>query len=399
MFGALVMAACGAKTGLPVPELDAGTDAAPDAPQCIEVDYDGEPIVVDLVVRAEISRADVVFLVDVTGSMGDEIGQIRRRLRDVLVPAIQTSLPDAEIAVATFADFPVRPYGAPGRDLPFELRLPRSRDVAAVQAAMDGIELADGGDAPESQVEALYQLFTGEGIEGLVPPSAGCPTGGSGYACFRTDALPVVLLFTDAPFHNGFGGTDAYGPDLRYPAHDYDEAIREARRLGAKVIGFDSGSGRERRQLRQLALDTGAVAGGEPLVYAIGSRGDGLDTSVVEAIRTLASDVRFDVDTELYDADRRDRYDATELVEQVVAVRAEPAGGVEAIERDAGVFRGVRAGTRLYFALRLRNDVVPPGPAPIVLPLRVVFRGDGRTYLGEETVDIVIPSETGEGCP
>ncbi len=394
--GGLCAFGCGAKTGLPVPSLDAAVDGeAP--PICVEVGYEADPIEVDLRVQAEIGRADVAFLIDTTGSMADEIDVVRARLRDVLVPAIDEALPDAELAVATFADFPVPPYGAPG-DSPFVLRLPRTRDVSAVQAAMDGIPLSDGGDAPEAQVEALFQLFTGAGIDGLVPPSAGCPSGGVGFACFREDALPVVLLFTDAPFHNGPGGADAYGDDMPFPAKRYGEALAEARRLGAKVIGFDSGRGRERGQLAQLAQETGAVADGTPLVYSIGPRGDGLDTSVVEAIRTLASDVRFDVDTVLRDPDPRDGYDVVGLVQQVLAVRADPPSGVASIERSEGRFVGVRAGTRLFFALLVHNDRYPPGSEPVRLRLEVRFRGDGRTYLGAETVWIVIPAQDGRGC-
>ncbi len=392
-----VACACGAKTGLPVPSLDAGVEAEVPA-QCVEVGYEQDPIEVDLRVRAEIGRADVVFLIDTTGSMADEISVVRSRLRDVLAPAIDEALPDAELAVATFADFPVQPYGAPG-DLPFELKMPRTRDLSAVQAAVDAIPLSDGGDAPEAQVEGLFQLFTGAGIEGLLAPSAGCPAGGTGFACFREDALPVVLLFTDAPFHNGPGGTDPYGLELPFVAHRYDDAVAEARRLGAKVIGFDSGRGGEGSQLERLARDTGAVAGDTPLVYRIGARGDGLDTSVVEAIRTLASNVHFDVDTVLHDPEPRDGYDVVGLVDRVLALRADPPSGVEAIDREGGRFLGVRAGTRLSFALVVRNDRYPPGPEPVRLRLEVIFRGDGRTRLGSETVWIVIPAVDGEGCP
>src|SRR6185503_8772042 len=82
-------------------------------------------------------------------------------------------------------------------------------DLVAVQSGVDLLPLLDGNDGPEAQVEALYQIATGEGLGSFVEPSSGCRSGGAGYACFRRDALPIILMFTDAPFHNG--------PNDQYP--------------------------------------------------------------------------------------------------------------------------------------------------------------------------------------
>ncbi|MEM6959564.1 MAG: hypothetical protein AAF645_28020, partial [Myxococcota bacterium] len=75
----------------------------------------------------------MVFLIDNTQSMGDEIDRIRSQLRDRIAPAIRSAVPDSELAVATFADFPVLPYGARS-DVPFELRLQMTNELPAVQA-------------------------------------------------------------------------------------------------------------------------------------------------------------------------------------------------------------------------------------------------------------------------
>lgn len=84
--------------------------------------------------------------------------------------------------------------------------------------------------------------------------------GGTGYPCFRRDALPVVLLFTDAPMHNGPSGRHRYGGALSPPAHSYEATIRELNRLGLRVIGFDSGGGNGRADLEAVARVTNAVA-------------------------------------------------------------------------------------------------------------------------------------------
>lgn len=399
----LLLVGCGAKTGLDVPDAneDAGTDAGSlDAGiPCVEVPLDGGPIEVPLETEAQLGRADVVFLIDVTASMMDEIEEIRDSLRDQLAPAIEAEIPDASFGVATFADFPMTPYGD-AEDHPFELALPMTSDLSRVQAAVNRIGLGSGRDEPESQVEALYQLATGEGLVPYIDPSFGCPMGGRGYPCFRDDALPVVLLFTDAPFHNGPGGANPYGGGLATTPHTYDEAVEALSALGVRVIGFNSGDGGSRDHLRAIAGDTDALRpDGTPLVFDIGRDGDNLNTSVVDAMKGFADGVIFDIDAILQDPTPGDGVDVTEFVESVVPLRAEPPDGVESIDTEAGVFRGVESGTTVVFQLIIRNDAVVPGPEPQRFLLEIIFRGDGRTRLGRRIIEIVIPGADGMGCP
>ena len=402
---------CGAKTGLPVPEVDAAVDAPPDAPadappdvvvpppttdRCIEVPYMEPPSFLDVRFQVRIETADVVFLVDVTGSMSDEIDVVRRRLRDVIAPGLAEAVPDVRIGVATFADFPVPPYGD-AIDRPFRLLLPVVDDLDAVQAVVDRIETTSGGDGPESQVEALYQVATGRGRGRFVPP-ARCPSGTLGAPCFRPVGARIVLLFTDAPFHNGPGGDNPYGREraLRpYPA-TYDEALEVLRSTGIKVLGLYSGGGVPDGDLRQVVRDTGAVTeDGRPLVFDIGTGGERLDRGVVDVVTRLVEEVPIDIDVLLEDWPGDD-VDATRFVERVEAVDAMPPSGAR---RLADRFEDVRPGTTVRFRLVLRNELLMPGPEPLHYPLRVVVRGDGVNRLREEWVDIVVPEEPGTVCP
>jgi hypothetical protein len=391
---------CGAKTGLYTPDggENGSFDAGIDAP-CILIPFDGGPVEVDIAIEAEVGAADIAFVIDTTASMQDEINQIRSRLRDRIAPAIREAIPDSRLAVATFEDFPVPDYGNRA-DRPYELRVPATADVALVQAAVNGIGLGDGLDLPESQVEALYQLVTGAGRGAYIPASAGCPSGGVGSACFRTDALPVALLFTDAEFHNGPGNAHPYGSSVRPSPATYAEMIEAANGIGLRVIGFDSNGSAPRRHLEAVARDTNAVLGegrdARPLYYSVGASGERLDTSVVDAIRTLASNFIQDVDAVIFDGDPSDGVDALELVESFVPSRAEPPDGIDRIEGTT--FVGARAGTQLFWMITVRNDAVVPGPRPRRVRLEVVFRGDGRRRLGRTFVDIVVPGADGSGC-
>ena len=404
-------AGCGAKTGLSLPEagLDAGVDAGPDAGPdaareypCVEVPPMGEVVELPLDIAAEVRRADVLFLVDNTQSMQEEIDRIRAGLRDSIAPGITATIPDSMLGAATFADFPEGVCGQAG-DEPFALVLPVTDDLNRAQAAIDSIRLEEGADLPEAQVEALYHAATGEGHGRYIAPSFGCPTGGIGYPCFRPDALTVILLFTDALFHNGPGGSEPYAEAcvVSPVAHTYDQARDALNRLDARVIGIysgRSGSG-DRDDLVAIARDTGSLgSGGQPLVFDIGQRGEGLSESVVQAIETLANVIRFDVDTLLVDPDPTDGVDPRMFVESVIPVRASPMSNVESIDVDAGAFLGVLAGTRVFFQLRIVAGAIAPTPEPQRFLLEIVFRGDGRTRLGSRIIEIVIPGTDGGGC-
>jgi hypothetical protein len=417
-LGLAVLAAlgsgCGAKTGIDVPDL--GPDLGPDLPvPCLELPLEpdgGAPIELPIEIESELERADVVFLIDVTASMGPEIEAVRRGLRDRIAPAIYARVPDVEFAVATFADYPVTPFGAPG-DRPFELFLPMTSDLSRVQAAMNAVALGNGGDIPESQVEALYQIATGEGRSGFftdsmgrrtfvewVPASLGCPRGGFGYPCFREDALPIVFLFTDADFHNGPGGSEPYLPVLTGTlAATYEQAVAALRESRIRVVGFWSGGSTVSRDVLRIAVDTEAVArDGSPLVFNIGTDGERLDDRVVEAIQDFAEGVVFDIDAIPLDPTPDDGFDVRTLVAAIVPLRAVPMSGIDGIDVEGRRFLGVRSGTRAVFHLLVRTDVVAPGPEPQEFLLDVLFRGDGRTNLGVRRVRIVIPALTGEGC-
>lgn len=399
----LGLSGCGAKTGLDIPDggprPDAGFDAGVpvvDVP-CIETPFEGGPVEVPLEIEAELARADVLFLVDVTLSMEEEIDQIRQGLRDRIAPGTSAAVPDSMFGVATFADFPSGMCGEPS-DRPFELLLPVTDDLSRVQAALDGINLGNGLDRPESHVEALYQTVTGEGIGPYVTPSFGCPGGGAGYPCFRPDALPVILLFSDAPFHNGPGGSNPYRCPISPPPHTYRDAVTVLNQLGAKVVGMYSGDGEGEADLRTLARDTGAVEGTRSLVFNIGTRGQRLSTSVVGAVRTLADVIEFDVDTILLDPDTTDGVDPRDFVASVVPLRADPMNRVRGIDAANGAFLGVRAGTRVFFQLNIDNNAVVPGPTAQRFRLEIIFRGDRRTRLGSRLVEVVVPGADGSGC-
>jgi hypothetical protein len=141
-------------------------------------------VVVDRLARiefmTEVRDVDVQFNLDTTGSMGGELDALRDSLSTTIVPAIRDALPTSEFGVSTFDDFPVNGFGD-GGDTPFTLHQRVTSSVPRVQEAIDEIPDHSGNDGPESGIESLYQIATGEGTSWpLDAGGADCPRPAAG---------------------------------------------------------------------------------------------------------------------------------------------------------------------------------------------------------------------------
>lgn len=268
---------CIGAIGPGVDECDTGVDEDCDG----LVDEGCDPPVADCTI------ADVLFLVDVTGSMGSAIGEIRRQLRVEIAPALDRSVGDLRMAVASYQDFPTSPFGD-FSDVPFQIRQTSTADLAAVQRAIDGLSAAGGGDTPESATEALYQSVTSAGLSGLVS-RASCSGGGRGQACFRPEATPIIVLITDAQFHNGPGGSNAYSFVSPTP-RTYTQAVDALHTVDARVVGVavNTFGFVALSDLERVASDTGAVdATGRPIVVDASAGSAAVVDGIVNAVRDL----------------------------------------------------------------------------------------------------------------
>ncbi len=175
---------------------------------------------------------DIVFLVDTTGSYGDDLPNFRAQAPTIMASLLAENS-DIRFGLATFRDYPVSPFGVAG-DEAYQLNQQLTRDTSLVQTAIDDLSTFDGAgdDAPESQLTALYQLATGTGqtVGSYVIPS------GQG-ADFRSTATKLVLLWTDAPFHlPGDPG------DIPHPGNSFMETANALLALDPpQVLGISAG--------------------------------------------------------------------------------------------------------------------------------------------------------------
>lgn len=219
--------------------------------------FEGPPDTGDFAIETSLESGDVVFNMDVTGSMGSPITGLRSSLRSTIIPGLSSRIRDVAIGVSSFADFSCENYGLPG-DAPFRLQTRLTTDTAAAQRGTDLLTLEDGNDTPESGIESLFQIATGVGrpstrclisgvgfsipifdpAVGLVPGVADGIVGGVG---FRDSQVKVVVHITDAVSQ----ARDGVSPNRAVPYGASEaEAYAALTAIDAKVIGVAVGTQR-----------------------------------------------------------------------------------------------------------------------------------------------------------
>jgi hypothetical protein len=232
----------------------------------------GESATQSFDIQFYVNTADVYFYVDMTGSMEGE--------RDNLIASLTSGnyLPNAGAGIeCADRDFDGRPDdalkngGIAGniaclirdsrlgagwfRDIPFEgpyangirvastdfemfeHRQDITNDVGAVRSALSGFETRGNQNAPEGSMQGLWSLVTGEQLYAGwtrpgIPPRRGCPDGTWGYACFRAEAVPIVIHIGDAPLQNGPSPTSASRAGYLSDCVEQCSCVRESCRFG-----------------------------------------------------------------------------------------------------------------------------------------------------------------------
>ena len=151
--------------------------------------------------------ADIVFLIDVSGSMAPIIDALRKNI-EVFVDSLSSG--DANNA-APVKDWRGKVVGY--RDAEHDANWfddhPFVRDAVALKAQLGALRAEGGGDEPESLLDALYKVATMEAS----PKGAQSeePTKWR----YRSEAARVVVVFTDASFKETLVVPEAKGGGLQ----------------------------------------------------------------------------------------------------------------------------------------------------------------------------------------
>ena len=186
----------------------------------LDANTDVLTIVLDGARPTEACQLDVAFLIDATGSMGEEIDRIKTTLTSI-VARVAESDQDVELrlAMVEYRDF--------GDDFVTHA-VNFTTDVEAFQDAIDQVFANGGGDGPEALNEALKRAFR--------------------HLEWRQEqGLRLAFVIADAPAH--------YYEQAPYT---YDDAMLDAAAMGVTIypIGSGGSDGIAELQFRQLAQFT-----------------------------------------------------------------------------------------------------------------------------------------------
>ena len=155
--------------------------------------------------------ADIVFLIDVSGSMTPIIDALRKNI-ETFIDSLSTGDANNAAAVKDWRGKVVgyRDIEAAGAEgLPWIEDNPFVRDAVALKAQLAGLRAAGGGDEPESLLDAIYKVASMEaspkGAQGDEPTKWR----------YRSAAARVVVVFTDASFKETMSIPEAKGGSLQ----------------------------------------------------------------------------------------------------------------------------------------------------------------------------------------
>ena len=395
-----------------------------------------------------ITNADIHFSMDTTGSMSEEIANLRNGVSQV-ISQTAAQVPNSAFGVSRYEDFPLDPYGTSG-DLPYQLHQRITTVTSQVQSGVNALAIRNGRDTPESGWEALYRIATGNQLSwsgGSIPafnPNSGynpAINGLLGGVGFRDGALPIVVQITDARSHDttalspGCAATDVYGGTVN--AHSKAATIGALQGLGIRVLGIasnaNSGGCNPRADLEQAATQTGARvppsafdlggrppgcapsqcctglsgagrptdgAGQCPLVFDVSSSGSGnFVGQVVQAIKMLINFAGLDISARTSSMPQPNAFggltDPADFITDIlpVALTPVPPGGI-VLDPTGHIFLDVRPGTTATFDVKAVNTILMQAQDPQVFTMHIQVMGDGVTILDTRQVVIIVPAST-----
>jgi hypothetical protein len=155
--------------------------------------------------------ADIVFLIDVSGSMAPIIDALRKNI-EAFVDSLSSG---GANNAAPVRDWRGRVLGyrdieaASSEGLEWIEEHPFVRDTAALKAQLASLTAQGGGDEPESLLDALYKVATTEATP------KGSQSEDPNKWRYRSDAARVVVVFTDASFKETLSIPEAKGGSLQ----------------------------------------------------------------------------------------------------------------------------------------------------------------------------------------
>jgi|GEM_PF-4737933 len=214
-----------------------------------------ETVTIQLPPRVEpvINQMDVVFILDISGSMRNVLDTVTEESSNI-ADSLRAFVDDTRFAVGVFSDYV---------DVPWDLPVDFTTNLSTLNTGLRGIDLKRGGDDDESYGRALWE---------------------SDQLAWREDTVKIIVLFTDAEPHDPDKGRDG----LPGTADDIQmsSVLASLKAHGIRVITIKSGGGSGTTSALQTVAN-----GTDGSYFAISNISD-LQATVTRAISDELAELR-----------------------------------------------------------------------------------------------------------
>ncbi|NIM91659.1 MAG: DUF11 domain-containing protein [Candidatus Aminicenantes bacterium] len=249
-----------------------------------------------------IPKADVVFAVDLTGSMSGEIATVKTEAKNIMT-SLAAQIADVEFGLISYMDYDgiyttTEPgsspttysarYGDVGSgDYPYNLDQDITSDTTTMETAINNLTIGWGADGPQDYTRIVHESWNDPNLS------------------WRTDATRFLILFgDDVPHDTNFDINDDGTPDNRGgdPGRDtilgneddldFETEVANAANAGVHILAVYSGSGLTKYPWTYMADQTG---GGYFMLTQAGQIPDAIQDLVkAEAQETLTIEEKTD---------------------------------------------------------------------------------------------------------
>jgi von Willebrand factor type A domain len=281
-------------------------------------------------------KPDIVLLVDKTGSMGVELANVKANFSSI-VSSVKAVQPDAQFAVAAYCDFG-------DADPAFQLFSNLTADATALDTAINNVNLCDGGDTPEAQLNALWEI--GNGGDAV---------------SFRPDSSRIVVWYGDNPGHDPSGG------------HSEGDATTSLTDVEAKVLAISTGAANNLDATGQATRITNATGGDFMSGVAAGDVSDAILEGLQNLDVTVAGSATCDtgLSVSLSPTSQTVQSGTDAIFDETITVAADAQQGATLECSVPFTLNGAAAGPEFTQSVKIKvNDVTapslscPPGPNP-----------------------------------
>jgi hypothetical protein len=371
-----------------------------------------DPTTDTLKFSTDIQKVDVAFIMDTTGSMSGAISNLKNSLSTTIIPGL-SSIPSVGFAVVDHRDW--------GDSWVVKVRQIITTSTSATTAAVSAMSAGEGGDTDEAQLAAMHFTLTGQAnTSGGQTIAAHTPaTGTTGGVDFRKGAVPVLVLITDAPWHDPSGSATATNVTAAFKSasarfvsilastsvftqpNTLSDATSSA--LATSAFAGKCGTGMCCTDLNGGGKSPDAPSGKCRLNFLTNSSGTGVSSSITAAIQAISVGSTYDIWAKTSnDSTNPGGVDATKFIKSIRAMEAgdtkNSCSANTAKDTDSdGVkdtFESVLVGTPICFELipKMNETVQATESAQFFIAYINMIGDPGTVDLGDKrTIVFLVP--------